>query len=56
MDVTVSRYETNARGETGTGVLWVEYLNRFSSRASGDRHEREGESSKLSPSKNHFIT
>lgn len=29
MEVNVSRYETKARGEIGTGVLWVEYPNRF---------------------------
>jgi hypothetical protein len=27
--VSVSRYETKLRGEIGTGVLWVEYPNRF---------------------------
>lgn len=29
IDVSISRYETKARGEIGTGVLWVEYPNRF---------------------------
>jgi len=29
IDVNISRYETKARGVIGTGVLWVEYPNRF---------------------------